>query len=48
VDERVNFPDMVIFDGPTFTSPKEDVDNVLEEYLVFEVELDMLVIEEVA
>jgi hypothetical protein len=48
VDERINLPEMVIFDCPAFTSPEEDVDNVLEEDLVFETEFHILVIEEVA
>ena len=48
VDEGVESEEMMLLNRPVFTSPEEDVDNVLDEDLVFEFELDELVLEEVA
>ena len=37
---------MVVSDGPAFTAPKEDINNILQEDLVFEVQFNILVVEE--
>ena len=47
MDENVELFEVVVFDCPTFTSPEKDVHNILQEDLVFEVQLDVLVVEEV-
>jgi hypothetical protein len=39
---------MVILHCPAFTSPEEDVDNILQEYLVLKIQFDVLVVEEMA
>ena len=38
---------MVVSDGPAFTTPEEDINNILKEDLVFEVQFNILVVEEV-
>ena len=37
---------MVVSNGPAFTAPEEDIDNILQEDLVFEIQFDVLVVEE--
>ena len=46
VYERVELSKVVVSDGPTFTAPEENINNILQEDLVFEVQFDILVIEE--
>lgn len=48
VEEGVEFEEVVFFNCPVFASPEEDVDDVLDEDLVFELELDELVLKEMA
>ncbi len=48
MDERVKLFEVVVLYCPAFTSPEEDVDNVLQEDLVFKIQFDILVVEEVA
>ena len=46
VYEYVELSKVVISDGPTFTSPEENINNILQEDLVFEVQFNILVVEE--
>ena len=46
VYEWVELSEMVVSDGPAFTAPKEDINNILQEDLVFEVQFNILVVEE--
>ena len=48
VEEGVEFEEVVFFNCPVFASPEEDVDDVLDKDLVFELELDELVLKEMA
>ena len=48
VYEYVELSKMVVSDGPAFTSPEENINNILQEDLVFEVQFNiLLVVEEV-
>ena len=47
VYEYVELSKMVVSDGPAFTSPEENINNILQEDLVFEVQFNILVVEEV-
>ena len=46
VDERIELSRMVVSDGPVFTAPEKDIDDILQEDLGFEVQFDVLVVEE--
>ena len=46
MDERIELSRMVVLDGPVFTAPEKDIDDILQEDLVFEVQFDVLVVEE--
>ena len=37
MDEYIELSEVVVFDRPALTSPEKDVDDVLQEDLVFEV-----------
>ena len=46
VDEWIELSKMVVSNGPAFTAPEEDIDNILQEDLVFEIQFGVLVVEE--
>ena len=48
MDERIELFEVVVLHCPAFASPKEYVENVLQEDLVFEVQFDVLVVEEMS
>ena len=48
MNEGVQLEIMMFFDGPVFTTPEQDVEDVLNKDLVFESQLDILVVEEMS
>jgi hypothetical protein len=48
VDERIELFEVVVLYCPAFASPKEYIENVLQEDLMFEVQFDVLVVEEMS
>lgn len=46
VYERVELFELVVSNGPAFTAPEKDVDNILQKDLMFEVQFNILVVEE--